>query len=1626
MNDLSSIYSQELELTERSVVISLFNNLLASKNTHQQTLDWIHERSEKEWLDDIFINSVLYHNVDRVIWGPFFICIYKDPKTDKFGSLTLDRFGITHINSIDLSRKSAYYPAIENLHDNDKNSNVKKCIAVSLLQKFSNISMQHLKYLTEDKINYDPVHAGDLSSGCKLVTSISPELFGKRLISAGLLTGRLINSTLMDVIYENNESTIDSNNRLVFHLGEQLEQLFDPVTEYSPEQTEYGYKPPEDDKPTETDSELVQAICNELLQLQSNFTFTLVEFLQKVLIALRVKVLNGEIDALSTVKLNRMFPPTIDEVTRINCIFLDSLKSSMPYGSLEVLKACSITIPYFYKAYTRHEAATKLFSRDIKQFLKHFRNSIPECEEYSEMKLEAIIKGPQEKLLKLKLIIDRLYHSKEWANEENKIIGKKNYDNIIDVIDSFGRLNEPVSSYSTRVFTPSGKILTELAKGWPVELQYKWLKRRVVGVYDIIDQTFSNKRALLVIFSDYIVFLSITDYELYYTDDGSNKPLISDILMNSLINEVALPSKIPKLNVQNYCYIGDVLVSIFDNDTIRFDALRPDAFSISCKLATMKEPIDAKKVAALVTKAKILEKDTAFHLFKACRDDISLYSTAHELEAYNNEKLKSKFALFLNIKPASQFLSLYNLHFAVFASFVGTDDTNKVRLSVITRSNKDTVKTLEIFPDNIVDSIIGQLSTEYPLCYSSIQSSLIKELFAVTTYLANSIGKVGEKEHTLREAAAIVKDSNKSSKTNTLVNSDAEKKHSKAKDIDAKASKKIKKKTDNSTQKRISKIPESKNVMNLKPQEVKKKSLIEKLKSIFKSKRRSKKDISGPIVVNSKSYSSKSSLPHKKNNSPLPISPNKNILANTRSEKNLNAKNSSGKNPGVKSNDDAENLRISSVVRDTTYDASGARFQYTPRIGDLSKEKTEDIAEPHTPDEYTQLSQIPSPHIAEKLFLPKESKIHEPVDEVSEHEDIAGDISALTQSTSQENVEVLSAGQSGKEKDVSKRAHNQSQLYNSDLFEDFVPPGKECGHNIEIKQASEELSDDNLPTEKSSTQNQLHNVEKNNAVTLNSGEDNTKEKKNGTFHAGKQDPFVDIANPPIVQENIGVLPKKLNIFPTIPKLAPISRMEFTRSPSLIELFEGMRVVLDETDAHYNWKRLSSEVSLNQKYITNSGNTPENNNNFRNFAHAAAFNLAIPKNVETIVIPDEKAELESSHSTNGTLKTGDDHSKTTVPSVEEVSEEAVGKSPLKHEENPSLAANDTNRDRALDSERKFKVINTSPTRYSNIGSSEKQLASTTSETDFSKASFENPEDLQLSIARDISSQKLSVDTTTKMVPDFSFLTEMNREVTTRLFELNLASQEDVNDEEYYTPTTNAPKENMAASTSDQVETENETSIGLDVATGLENDLAKIRETSETHPEGDKSQNVATEESQNFLEDLEFSSFAMTFDNSLFNQYSSGLQEATLTHNSYETTKILDNIPELPAEKEGPVVYTLTNDLFSSNDIRIGINQKAGFMDNSNDAEDPIWVSPSKLDFDDITRTHVRTLGENIKDHAITRKNTKPDPPSNKLDDSELKHDLSYAFLANLVQTSEFDEIEEENYNDDKPTRLQFKS
>ncbi|KAL6940041.1 hypothetical protein ACO0QE_003924 [Hanseniaspora vineae] len=721
------------------------------------------EKLMAENFEDIFNSAVFIKSNDPKVFGEFVAIVYNiTGKPDTFCCYLFDKFGCTYHENVDISPVSKYYLAIENLNEANKKLNVPKVVAVSLLQKYAYAQKFNAGFFP-NILSFDPTDAGMALNAHKLVetnSKLTPLQLGQKMQQMSCLQNRTIKSLFIDVLYENTSDVIDDNNKLVFHLGNQLEQLFNPLTEYSPEQTEIVYKPvpPADGSSLMLqDSTLIQSIIKELVDIQTIFTVELVNFLQKYIIPIRIKVSNREIPGISFSKLNKLFPPTIDEVTRINCIFLDALKLAQNYGSLQILKACSVTIAYFYKAYTRHEAATKKFHKDIKLFLAKFNDQLPLNQVYTELKLETIITGPQEKITKYKLILQRLWKEKQWESEAVEEEATKYYNNIIDVIDTFGNQATPsskTSAYQNRVFTPSGKILTELAEKWPIELQYKWLKRRVVGVFDAAHYT-DNKRDVVVIFNDYVVFLNVIDGDLYYSE-GSNKPLISDILMNSLINEVPLPNNIPQLTVRKHAHINQLLVTTYGNTgkQIRFDILDGDSSPLYYQLVS---PTDTcEYICELIVKAGILCKSTAFHLFSksfetslvgsevAQSSKLKTYVTAHEINTYKGEKIKSPFAMFLNIDPSYDVLKENGVYFGAFLKFV--DSSKKlVKLQILTAKEKNNEASQNSTTEFDESPIIVSLSEYTKVILNFLAKVHLKEFYySLLSPLAAQIFSINE------------------------------------------------------------------------------------------------------------------------------------------------------------------------------------------------------------------------------------------------------------------------------------------------------------------------------------------------------------------------------------------------------------------------------------------------------------------------------------------------------------------------------------------------------------------------------------------------------------------------------------------------------------------------------------------------------------------------------------------------------------------------------------------------------------------------------------------------------------------------------------------------------------------
>lgn len=318
--------------------------------------------------------DAVYLTAEDPIFGKFLAIVYKARTTsDLLSAVVIGRNGVNESVDMTLNSKSRYYSACLNLPADMTSSMVRKALAIACLRTYANMDMNIKTYLTEAsdealQFDWDETTAGNLAAALAPATGRFPEEIGKAVLDCGILQPKFIRSVVIDIVYQDLDSTNDSNNELVYLFGNQLEHLFDPLSEYSPEPTELLYTPPS--RPPAMrhgDDNIVQSVCQELFGLQSHFTTDLLCFLQDYLIPLRVKALGGEIPDLTIRRLNTIFPPTIDEVVRVNNIFYEALDASINLGSFEVVKACGVSIPYFYKACMRHEAATRNFTQIINE-----------------------------------------------------------------------------------------------------------------------------------------------------------------------------------------------------------------------------------------------------------------------------------------------------------------------------------------------------------------------------------------------------------------------------------------------------------------------------------------------------------------------------------------------------------------------------------------------------------------------------------------------------------------------------------------------------------------------------------------------------------------------------------------------------------------------------------------------------------------------------------------------------------------------------------------------------------------------------------------------------------------------------------------------------------------------------------------------------------------------------------------------------------------------------------------------------------------------------------------------------------------------------------------------------------
>lgn len=618
--------------------------------------------------------------------GPLLAIVYKETSESKSLSIILiGRHGVFGSTNITLDSSSRYYGACLNLPMDQRNSAVRKALAIGCLRTFACMDPALKTYLTSSvkhqDFDWDETTAGTLASSLKPALGKFPNDIGNAVINSGILQQKSIKVVIIDIVYKNLREFNLHNDKLVNLFGNQLDNLFDPLAEYSPEPTELLYSSPSRSPSSRrSDDTIARNICHELLTVQSRFSTNLFNFLQDYLIPLRVKVLGGEIPGLNTQIINTIFPPTIDEVARVNNILFDALSKSIENGSYETIKACGVSVPYFYKACMRHEAATKNFTQNLRNYMSLIQRHAPFVDKFTINRIESIINCSLH-LTKIKLILDRLVGSVNWSASE-KVSVFQFYESAVGTIHSFGQ-ESSILPYDSRVFTSNGRLLVELSKGWPKELEYGWINRRVVTIFDAFDVTSGDDKSLnlVFVFNDSVVILKPVNPVRSTSECGLDEPSIADIIMHSMINSVPLP-ELCKLDVIGWAPIEDVYMSEFGTFDLSMyitgagllpgltQAIQP---RYCCIFKLIHTKLNASTIARDISKAKILNKTEQFHLFYNKQPNFTTFGAVYEATHHKYEIHKSPIALYINMPMPDCALDDQNIKACIKATFYGRD-----------------------------------------------------------------------------------------------------------------------------------------------------------------------------------------------------------------------------------------------------------------------------------------------------------------------------------------------------------------------------------------------------------------------------------------------------------------------------------------------------------------------------------------------------------------------------------------------------------------------------------------------------------------------------------------------------------------------------------------------------------------------------------------------------------------------------------------------------------------------------------------------------------------------------------------------------------------------------------------
>lgn len=759
--------------------------------------------------------DAVYMTAEDDMYGTLLAIVYKvDQHAPKLSVVLIGAHGTSGFLSMTLDKSSRYFCACRGLAPTHYSSPVRRSLAIASLR--TSVTMDKPLKRRFDAV-FDEASAGSLGSRFRLLCGKFPQDIGERVVRAGLICPKTIRSSAIDIVYEDSDKTIDQNDELIYLLGEQLEQLFDPLTQYYPEQTDRLYnplgalgfeavaansnqgpdsappvaanepKPPESghtgraplgqqpsDLPGEVPSSAqsdtppdaktdsapatalagaqpgvgaassvnpqfptlddepqdIQDICEELYLLESQTRNSVLELLQRIVIPLRVQALEGQIEGLTVAKLNTIFPPTIDEVFRVHCIFYDALKTALPYGAFEIMRACGTTIPYFYRACIRHLAATKYFEEFLREMLAEMPNIASALEIDILAELPNIVSVVRDccHLETVRSLLKTLADSREWDPSSQPLV------------DEFLQISCNTIGGISVVTADNGieNTLGVLLKEWPSALDKANETRRVITVFEVEDilepsVDLQSLHLIFMIFSDGIIICRPTEPLPQVSPSGLHIPQFTDMLLHSMLNGAPLDKSIPPFDFvaglsladTHFASYGDGKLHVFSPQFVR-------SFEIVTSGAEVEDLVH------LLAKAKITNKAQPFHLFSLKNPgykELQLLGAVQEMSFYSAERSRSKVAIVLNSKLKGAFLYQYDL-FGVISLDLH-EKTGMVTVNTLTTGQYSLKK--EVSKEKLQDFILRECAYLLTLSLSSQNEKLLNPIIKSNSLISSEL-----------------------------------------------------------------------------------------------------------------------------------------------------------------------------------------------------------------------------------------------------------------------------------------------------------------------------------------------------------------------------------------------------------------------------------------------------------------------------------------------------------------------------------------------------------------------------------------------------------------------------------------------------------------------------------------------------------------------------------------------------------------------------------------------------------------------------------------------------------------------------------------------------------------------